>query len=194
MKTILFLLLAFSTCIFAQKTETEVEWKVIANPGDLGVENAVATFLKTANESLTTNDTDKAVLKYLRDLVSTQPVKLVPADLLKLKQVRSIQIEDYGVFTYPYFSCRFKKTDRGFFFEKTTGSQRRSGTLFQNDQHSLAFLGSWTVNDDPQGKYSGFTRNKDSSSDSVGLFIKREKTYLAIFPGKKGACEVYEFK
>lgn len=190
----LLLLIALSPFTSAQEAETEVEWKIIAKPNDLTVEDAAATFLEKATAPVKVNDKEKAELKRLKDLVSGKQLKLVPKDLLKLKKVRSIQIGQYGVFSYPYFNCRFKNTDRGVSFEKTSGSQRRSGTLFQNDPHTLVFLGSWTVNDEPKPQYSGFTRNKDTSHDSAGIFIKRGNTFLAIFPKKNNRYEIYEFK
>jgi hypothetical protein len=194
MKSLIITLLSMPALTVAQDTETEKEWKVIANPSDLSIENAAVAFLKNAEAAPKLQAKEKAELQRLKNLVSGERLKLIPSDLLKLKKVRSIQIGKYGVFTYPYFNCWFKKTDRGIFFEKTTGSQRKSGLVFQNDDRSLVFLGTSTVNNDPQRQYSGFTRAKDKSHDSVGLIIKCGKSYLAIFPNKNNAWEVYEFK
>ncbi|MFK7911182.1 MAG: DUF4893 domain-containing protein [Akkermansiaceae bacterium] len=194
MKNLTLVLLATSSLAIAQEAETEKEWKVIANPADISIENAAIAFLKKAEPLPKLQAKEKTEIKRLKDLVSGERLKLVPNDLPKLKKVRSIQITQYGVFSYPYFNCRFKKTERGIFFEKTTGSQRKSGLVFQDDDRSLVFLGASTVNNDPQRQYSGFTRAKDKSHDSAGLIIKRGKTYLAIFPKKNNNWEIYEFK
>lgn len=194
MKYMIPVLLAFCLFTSAQEIETEQEWKILANPADLSVEDAAKTFLKDVEAPPSVDAKEKAELARLKDLVSGERLELVPKDLLPLTKVRSIQIGRYGVFTYPYFKCRFKQTDRGLFFEKTTGSQRKSGLIFQNGESALVFLGTSTVNDDPQRPYSGLNRSKDTSHDSVGLIINCGKTYLGLFPRKNGAFEIYEFK
>ena len=188
------LLFTLSSLAFSQNTETEKEWKVIANAADLSIENAAATFLKQAKAPADVSAKEKTELKRLKQLVAGPQGKLTPKNLLKLRNVRSIQISGLGVFKYPYFKCRFKRTDRGLFFEKTTGSQRKSGLVFQNDDHRLILLGASTVNNEPQRQYSGFTRSNNREHDAAGLIIKRGTTYLAIFPGRNNTFEIYEFK
>lgn len=190
----LFALTALSAPAVSGAPETEKEWKVVARPAHLGIADAAVDFLQKAAAPPKLNTKELAELERLRKLVSGQPAKLAPKDLLGLKKVRSIQIGRLGVFAYPYFDCRFRQTDRGIFFEKTSGSQRRSGLVFENDPVTLVFLGASTVNDDPQRQYSGLTRARDASHDSAGLIIRRGRTTLAIFPKKDNAWEVYEFR
>jgi len=172
--------------------ETEKEWKVIANPQDLKIENAAIMLLKKAPEPA--KKEEKKELTRIKNLVSMAREALKPNDLTTIKQVRSIQISQLGIFKYPFFNCRFKQTDKGIFFEKTAGSQRKSGLVFQDDDRSLVILAASTVNDEPQRTYSGFTMSKNPEHDNPGLIIRRGKTFLAIFPGKNDSFEVHEFR
>jgi len=196
MKKSIALLIAISTFSLGQEMqpEAEKEWKIIAKASDHHVEDAAIMFLKKADASEDKSAKEKATLKRLKELVSSPRLEITPKDLLKLKKVRSTQISSLGVFDYPYFNCRFKNTGSGVFFEKTSGSQRKSGIVFQDDNHSLIFLGASTVNQEAQREYSRFKRGKDTQHDSAGVIIKRGKTYLMIIPGKKDSFEVYEFK
>ena len=180
------------------EAEKELEWKILANPADLSVEKDVDEFIEIiANAEDITDGVRKEevqVMKKLQSLLKLKPEKLTTKDLLGLKRVRSIQISGLGVFSYPYFNCRFKNTDKQTFFEKTTGSQRKSGLIFPNTESTLVFLGASTVNEEGQRQYSGITKSIDKEHDQVGVFIKRGKSILAIFPKKGSRYEVYEFK
>ena len=199
MKKILTLLIATSLLSFGQdgqglQEEKEKEWKVIAQPDHLSIGNGVRAFIDQATTAAQNGTEEKAILKSLKDLVAGKPATINPKDLLKLKKVRSTQISQLGVFRYSYFNCRFKSTESGIFFEKTSGSQRKSGLVFENTEDSLIFLGASTVNEETQRKYSGLTGSQNKEHDSVGVIIKRGKTYLMIIPGKKNSFEIYEFK
>lgn len=115
----------------------------------------------------------------------TYPVTL--DDMLGFRRVRSIQIDARdGIFSYPYFKCRFRKTDGKLFFEKTTGSQRKSGHVYQNGPESLIFLGGWSVNNDPQTRYGG-----DNSVAGTIYKIGPRKAIM-IFPTEADRVEIYE--
>ena len=174
--------------------ETEVEWKIMANPEDMAVDQMVAKFIKNAATAENNSAKEKEVIKRFKDLLNQEPQKLTTKDLIGLKRVRSIQISGFGVFSYPYFKCRFKNTETNLFFEKTTGSQRKSGFVFSNTADTLVFLGARTVNNEAQRQYSGLNKAKDKQHDQAGVFIKRGKTVLAIFPKKGNRFEIYEFK
>lgn len=70
-------------------------------------------------------------------------------------QVRSLQVGVDGAFDYPFFRARIEPDACGLRFAKVTGSQRRSGLLspVAGDDARLAFLGTATVNDNPEGGY-----------------------------------------
>ena len=72
----------------------------------------------------------------VKKLLTSKALKISNQELLAYKRVRSIQVNDLGFFSYPYFSCRFKRMDGKIFFEKTSGSQRKSGFIYDNIQDS----------------------------------------------------------
>lgn len=121
-------------------------------------------------------------------LLNAQTYPLSPEDMLGFKRVRSIQIGGRdGIFSYPYFNCRFRTIDGKVFFEKTTGSQRKSGYLYQNRPESLVFLGGWSVNNDPQTTYG-------SANSVAGTVYKTgSRQAIMIFPAGDDRVEIYEF-
>ena len=105
---------------------------------------------------------------------------------------RSTQLNNIGIYVYNYFNCQITKSDNKLFFEKTSGSQRKSGYLFPNGNNELVFLGGWTVNDDPQTVYSGLSQSTDNQNDTVGIFVRKSNKLVALFPYSKNHYEIYE--
>lgn len=120
-------------------------------------------------------------------LLNAKTYPVTPEEMIRFRRVRSIQIDAHnGIFSYPYFNCRFKKIDGKVFFEKTNGSQRKSGYLYQNGPKSLIFLGGWSVNDDPQTAYG-------SENSIAGTVYKiGEGKAIMIFPTENNRVEIYE--
>ncbi len=120
-------------------------------------------------------------------LLNAKTYPVTPEEMISFRRVRSIQIDARdGIFSYPYFKCRFRKIDKKVFFEKTTGSQRKSGNLYQNGPHSLIVLGGWSVNDDPQTAYG-------SENSIAGTVYKiGEGKAIMIFPTENNRVEIYE--
>lgn len=125
--------------------------------------------------------------KVVEKLLNAETYPVTPRDLIGFRRVRSIQIDARdGIFSYPYFNCRFKTIGGKVFFEKTTGSQRKSGYVYQNTPNSLIFLGGWSVNDDPQTAYG-------SSNSVVGTVYKiGSHKAIMIFPSDDDRVEIYE--
>lgn len=120
-------------------------------------------------------------------LLKAKVYPISAGDMGGFRRVRSIQIDArYGIFSYPWFNCRFKASNGKTFFEKTTGSQRKSGYVYQNSPESLVFLGGWSVNDDPQTAYG--------SPNSVAGKVYRggANRAIMIFPTGDGRVEIYE--
>lgn len=120
-------------------------------------------------------------------LLNAKPCHITPEDMIGFRRVRSIQIDARdGIFSYPFFNCRFKNVGGKMFFEKTTGSQRKSGYVYQNTPESLIFLGGWSVNDD--------TRTQYGSDNSVAgtLYMISHRRAIMIFPTEEGRVEIYE--
>lgn len=112
-------------------------------------------------------------------------------------QVRSIQVNDYGTFAYPWFRSRITRAPAGLSFEKTTGSQRRSGLLVPHgDGRSLVFLGGETVNEEPQVPYSvARDGGMPAESDSVGrLYRIGPRELLMVLDAEGGRYELYHLR
>lgn len=122
-------------------------------------------------------------------LLNAKTYPVTPEDMIGFRRVRSIQIAaSDGIFSYPYFNCRFKSKDGKIFFEKTTGSQRKAGYIYQNGADSLIFLGGWSVNDEPQTQYG-------SSNSVAGTVYKTgQNTAIMIFPTENNRVEIYELR
>ncbi len=120
-------------------------------------------------------------------LLTAKALKVSNQELLTYKRVRSIQVNDMGIFSYPYFSCRFRGKDGKLFFEKTSGSQRKSGYIYDNKPYSKVFLGGWSVNDDPQTTY-------DSENAVPGMIYKigANKVIMLFLAPDEQSFEIYE--
>lgn len=123
----------------------------------------------------------------VRKLLTAKNLKLTTQELLAYRKVRSIQVDRMGIFSYPYFSCRFRRKDGKIFFEKTSGSQRKSGYIYDNKPDSKVFLGGWSVNDDPQTTY-------ESENSVPGMLYKIGTNILIMLflsPDER-SFEIYE--
>ena len=98
--------------------------------------------------------------------------------------VASIQANNRLVIVYPFFDCRFVRKNGKLFFEKTTGSQRRSGCLYPSAGDHMVFLGSLTMNDDV---------NSGEYTDTVGVLVRKASDrFLLILDVTKEGYEMYE--
>lgn len=140
-----------------------------------------------ALSTLTPNAYGYAEKAAVESLLNAKTYPILLKDLIGFRRVRSIQIDARdGIFSYPYFNCRFKDVDGKVFFEKTTGSQRKSGYIYRNNARSLVFLGGWSVNDDPQTAYG-------SVNSVVGTVYKiGPRKIIMIFPSDNDRVEIYE--
>lgn len=84
-------------------------------------------------------------------------------------KVRSIQAGNLGIFSYPFFNAKIREVAGMLVFEKTSGSQRRSGLLLPLGNH-FALVGGKTVNDEPQRPYSNLGGERES--DTIGTLVK----------------------
>lgn len=119
-------------------------------------------------------------------------------------QVRSIQASGDSVWDYPFFRAQIDRTDCGYDFHKTTGSQRRSGRLLpMADARALAFLGTATVNDNPVGPYDALNpalgeavgSHGDKPVNSAGRLLRiGEKELLMILDLEERGFELYHLK
>jgi|GEM_PF-4572498 len=136
------------------------------------------------------------VLEYAR-LIAAAHVPAVAADLHGEWQVRSIQGTRYGIFVYPYFMARIVERDGGLFFEKTTGSQRRSGRLVArgDSMGEWIFVGARTVNDDPPAGYSRGSGPEPSPADSVGVvYVIGPGRLVMVLDAGSDDYEIYQLR
>ena len=156
-------------------------------PSDYGVLARDRNIAWEALSTLTPKSYGYAEKNMVEKLLNAKTHPITPKDMIRFRRVRSIQIDARdGIFSYPYFNCRFKKADGKVFFEKTTGSQRKSGYVYQNSPESLVFLGGWSVNDDPQTGYG-------STNSVVGKVYKiGPRKAIMIFPTEEDRVEIYE--
>lgn len=175
--------------------ETESEWKVLAQPADLKVTEARDYVLKIIPAYIGKEAEYDAELKRLQTLLSTELKQITLDELKKLDEVRSIQVSKLGIFSYPYFKCRFWKDKDGVTrFQKLTGSQRKSGPVYKEDDKTLVLLAASTVNEETPRTYSGISKSDDTEHDAPGIIIKAGNKVIAIFPETNGRFEIYEFR
>lgn len=123
----------------------------------------------------------------VKKLLTARNLKFSTQELLSYKKVRSIQVGSLGIFSYPYFPCRFKYKNGKLFFEKIAGSQRKSGYVYENKPDSKVFLSGWSVNDDPQTSY-------DSENSEAGMIYKisANKIIMLFLSPDEQSFEIYE--
>lgn len=163
------------------------ELEDIILPSDYGVLARDRIIAWEALSTLTPKSYGCVEKNMVEKLLNAKTYPITPKDMIGFRRVRSIQIDARdGIFSYPYFNCRFKKADGKVFFEKTTDSQRKSGYVYQNSPESLVFLGGWSVNDDPQTGYG-------STNSVVGKVYKiGPRKAIMIFPTEEDRVEIYE--
>lgn len=125
--------------------------------------------------------------KAVKKLLSQEEQEISLEDLHGHHRVRSIQVNNSGIFIYPFFACRFTEKDGKPFFEKTAGSQRKSGFIYANKPTSMIFLGGWSVNDEPQTEYGSL------NSVAGTLYKINENKLIMLFVRPYRDFEIYEF-
>lgn len=148
-----------------------------------------------ANPEIPASDADaKAVVE---ELLAEPHRALDIAALTGDWKVRSLQGGRYGIYAYPWFKARIEQRDGRVWFEKISGSQRRSGWLLAppDDKGDWYFVGGATVNDDPQIPYSKTGGGSARDSDSVGTVwgISDDRVLMLLDVGDDG-YEVYQLK
>mgnify|MGYP003344432948 FL=1 len=171
-------------------------WEPVITPSDRALLDVEPDRLAT--DAIAAGKADKpygTTVPALLELVRAKPQALAEGDLMGDWRCRSIQVNELGIFAYPYFRCRVRTTGEGLFFEKLTGSQRTSGILYRRDGASFVLLGGATVNDDPQRRYVGDTRASADvlEHNRAGLVARiGPKRLRMVFAGGSGRFEVYE--
>jgi hypothetical protein len=172
------------------RQELVPEWRMRIKPKHVESVESAETLPLAVNANFTKNVPSDLTQEDLKDLPTAvalfkpQNLPFVDKDLIGSWRCRSILVDDLGVFTYPFFSCRFVQKKGQVFFEKTSGSQRRSGHLYRASGDHMVFLGSLTMNDDV---------NSGEYTDTVGVLVRKaSKRFLLILDADPKGYEVYE--
>lgn len=176
------------------------DWRDVALPEDQNRIDAGAQRAREALEQLAPTAFGLDERPMLRALLEAPAVAVDEAQLLGDWRCRSLQVSvSLGVFTYPAFRCRIRLDEHGKpFFEKRTGSQRRSGYLYPDEAGRWVFLGGRTVNDEPQRPYSANAPEPDAgarSHDSAGVLEALKDGRLRMILDADGSgVELYELQ
>ena len=174
----------------SSKEETP-EWRRLIKPQHVeSVESAETRAVAynsarlAASPSEAGNTDDKKHLSTAIECLKPQNRPFKEQDLLGKWRCRSIQASNLIVIAYPFFECRFIRKNGKLFFEKTTGSQRRSGYLYPSAADQMVFLGSLTMNDDP---------NTGEYTDTAGVLVRKASNrFLLILDSTQEGYEIYE--
>lgn len=150
-----------------------------------------------AMNTAATVEASDADAKAVAEELLAEPHQALDAAALKGEwRVRSLQGGRYGIYVYPWFKARVAERDGRLFFEKTSGSQRRSGWLLppSGGKGDWYFQGGATVNEDPQVGYSK-PGDGPRESDSVGtVWGISEGRVLMLFDVNDNGYEIYQLK
>ncbi|MGF1656236.1 MAG: DUF4893 domain-containing protein [Verrucomicrobiales bacterium] len=182
-------------------TADQVWWRDFAYPAD---QEAIELWRESlsaalANDSQPAPHYDVQELPFLRSLIE-KPAAPLPESITGDWQVRSIQVDQGFIVAYPWFKARIVEHPESgrLFFEKMTGSQRKSGFLDPSlVKDELVFLGGATVNEDPQIEYSGWSQadqRKDSDTAGVLFALEVGRLVMVLDARDPGSWEVYELK
>jgi hypothetical protein len=175
------------------------DWRDVALPEDQNRIDASAAAATAALDRLGADAFGLDERPLLRALLDAGTQTAEESRLLGDWRCRSLQVSvSLGVFTYPAFRCRIRLDEHGKpYFEKLSGSQRRSGYLYANEDGQWVFLGARTVNDQPQRRYSANQADADRTRehDSVGTLeaLTNGRLRMILDAGDEGV-ELYELR
>lgn len=166
------LLLAALAVVMPAAQADVCSWKMFARDTDHGAVERAVQRLATRFESgnFDQNDADIQLAHALAERARSAP-SLPLGNISGEWKVQSIQGGNNTAYAYPPFRAWIGQGALcGQFFEKYTGSQRRSGRLYPiPDEQAMAFVGAKTVNDDPTLEYS---LHQDRPSNTVGKLLR----------------------
>jgi len=168
-------------------TEEADEWKALIRTTDREKLKNIISKVQNINNNLEPDDGIYGIAdaSSVNNLVNADKLPISTSDLFEFTKVKSIQGGPYGIFMYDYFSCRFNEKGSKIFFQKTSGSQRKSGYMYRKDEYSFVFLGGSSVNDDPQTTY-------DSRNGEAGILYKVSNNKIIMLFFSDRNYEIFE--
>jgi hypothetical protein len=177
----------------AGKGET---WQELIHEAHRGSVKDPLPYVELVNANLAPEAPGREELGKVRELTGGEALPVKRSELVGSWRCRSIQASSLGIFAYPFFRCRISESPEGLRFQKVTGSQRRSGYLFEDGGRRFVFLGGQHVNDDPARFYSGMSGDfdgEDLAMDTAGILQKKGKDrFLMILDAGPEKYELYE--
>lgn len=171
------------------------DWNSIAADAD----RATATVsVRTLQQAIAPSYEDadmEAGAALARTLLQRAQAPQAPGTLDGRWKVRSIQVDRRFAYAYPYFKAEIGADPCGYRLRKTSGSQRRSGTLYPlaAGSREFAFLGASTVNDEPEGRYAPGNVSDGTHGNSVGRLVALgADELLLILDGNADGFELYQ--
>jgi hypothetical protein len=192
---LLLLGLAMTTIVVA----AAADWKTIITPADRDRLDRLAESIGKGDAAAAASNPAPADTKVLRAILDPPDMPVAVGRLAGNWRCRTIKIGEILV-VYPWFKCRITTTADGLRLEKTSGSQRLSGTLYADGPTRLVLLGAGTVNDEPPVPYSALAGNgqpADPDADVVGVLTQPAPDRLRIvfpFPRYESIYDVMELK
>ena len=190
------LLLVLLTLACSASAERAQGWRGMIHDAHLWSILEAEKRAKAVNEALPADAYGLADLPQVRELLAAPSLPLQRSELPGDWRCRSLQVGQLGVFVYPFFRCRIRKDKDKLFFEKLTGSQRRSGEIFEDPPNRFVLLGGQTVNEDPQRPYSATMKDwdeEDLDGDTIGVLTRKGKDrLLMILDATADSYELYE--
>lgn len=174
----------------------EVSWMDIIHPQHAAQLDGMAERIFLTLKQDTAEEAGRKAAAKVRALMQ-RPCQRIEADELEgLWRVRSLQGSPGHHYAYPFFKARIVNRDGALFFEKISGSQRRSGFFYKHKPDEWVFLGGATVNEEPQVTYSGISRGEMWPSDSFGTLYQLGKGHLLMIldVSWNGDYELYELR
>ena len=161
LRTVLFsLALAFTTPAFATGAIVD-----IITPADEAKLNAHETTrvhaIRAARASASTAD-----IAIMEQVMFARPQPFGDMDITGDWQCRTMKLGGLAeLVIYSWFKCRVSDDGAGWYLQKLTGSQRTSGSFYDDGETRMIYLGSGSVNDDrplpygsgPQSDQVGYT-------------------------------------
>lgn len=111
---------------------------------------------------------EPAEVRQLNDLLARPLVAFSDKDLTGNWQCRTMKLDTgLPLIVYGWFKCKVTDDGSGWMLRKTTGSQRTTGRLYDDDARRAIYLGSLSVNDDPVKPYGS-----GAETDQVGYAFR----------------------
>jgi hypothetical protein len=101
---------------------------------------------------------------------------------------------------YSWFRCRVSERDGGLFFEKISGTQRLSGTLYPHESGGYVLLGALSAKGEPVHRYSGSGPSAGAQAtpdDVIGLLSSTGPSTARLelpWPMQESVFDVIEMK